>query len=355
MKTTIKRWLLPTAAIAVLLVMVAWMAGSFDNKVQPGQQSLPPPLAADTVPVTEQTVPLFEAVPASVEPKQATLIASRLLARIVKVNVRAGDRVQEGDLLVELEQGDLQSRVSQAQANVQSASARLTEARQALKRARDLGQRGLLAQADLDRSQANHDSLAAGLASAEQALNEAQAALSYARVRAPIAGRIVDRFAEPGDTAQPGMTLLSLYNPDYLRVEANVREGLALKLHLGDQLAVTIPALQSQRQAIIEELVPAGNPGSRSFLVKCRLDQGSGLLPGMYARLQVPAGEAQALLIPADRVAQLGQLDLAWVATDRGVERRFIRLGKHFANDWVEVLSGLSAGEQVLPVRTVTQ
>lgn len=355
MKITMKQWLVPTAAIVVLLLMVAWMAGSFDHKVQPGRAPLPAPLAADTVAVTAQTVPLFEAVPASVEPKQATLIASRLLARIVKVNVRAGDRVQEGDLLVELEQGDLQSRVSQAKANVQSASARLTEAKQALKRAQDLSQRGLLAQADLDRSQANHDSLAAGLASAEQALKEAQTALGYAQVRAPIAGRIVDRFAEPGDTAQPGMTLLSLYNPDYLRVEANVREALALQLALGEQLAVSIPALQSQRQAVIEELVPAGNPGSRSFLIKCRLDQGSGLLPGMYARLQVPAGEARALLVPVDRVAQVGQLDLAWVKTPGGVERRFIRLGKHHGDDQVEVLSGLAAGEQLLPVRSVTQ
>ncbi len=349
---SLTRWLVPLLAILLLLLMVAWMAGVFDDVIEPGLQ--PPAVTAteEGVPVEEQTVELFEAVPASVEAKQATLISSRLLARIVKVHVRAGDPVEEGQLLVELEQGDLQSRVSQAKANVQSASARLTEARQALKRAKTLRERGILAQADLDKAQANHDTLVAGLDSAQQGLEEAQTALGYAQVRAPIQGRIVDRFAEPGDTVQPGMKLLSLYNPNSLRVEANVREALALSLKLGQKLTVTIPALDKELTAVIEELVPAGNPGSRSFLVKSRLEQGMGLLPGMYARLKVPAGKTSVLLVPAERVAQVGQLDLLWVLGESGVERRYVRLGKAYPQGKVEVVSGLTPDDQVLSVQT---
>lgn len=349
---TLTRWLMPLLAILLLLLMVAWMAGIFDDVIEPGLESQAVTSTEDGVPVEEQTVELFEAVPASVEAKQATLISSRLLARIVKINVRAGDLVEEGQLLVELEQSDLQSRVSQAKANVQSVNARLTEAQQALKRAKTLRERGILAQADLDKAQANHDSLVAGLDNAQQGLEEAQTALGYALVRAPIKGRIVDRFAEPGDTVQPGMKLLSLYNPNSLRVEANVREALALSLKLGQKLNVTIPALNKELMAVIEELVPAGNPGSRSFLVKCRLEEGFDLLPGMYARLQVPAGEADILLVPAERVAKVGQLDLVWVAGQQGVERRYVRLGKAYPQGKVEVLSGLVSGEQVLSVQT---
>ncbi len=338
MKTKLPRWLVPVVAILLLLVMVMWMAGTFDDTIAPGLQTEATVGQGDAVVVEAQQVKLFEAVPASVEAKQATLISSRLLARIEKVLVRAGDPVAEGQLLVELEQSDLQSRVSQAKANVQSTSARLTEAQQALKRATTLKEKGLLAQADLDQARANHDALVAGMESAKQGLEEAQAALGYAQVRAPIAGRIVDRFAEPGDTAQPGMKLLSLYNPNSLRVEANVREGLALSLTLGQTLDVAIPALHSRQPAVIEELVPAGNPGSRSFLVKCRLDERAGLLPGMYARLQVPAGEASILLVPEDRVAHVGQLDLVWVAGAQAVERRYVRLGKTYPQGKVEVV-----------------
>ncbi|MCB1841908.1 MAG: efflux RND transporter periplasmic adaptor subunit [Halioglobus sp.] len=353
MKARGMQWLLPVAAIAALLLMVAWMAGSFDTRVPPARAAPASAAPEDAVAVVERRLALFEAVPATVEAKEATMISSRLLARIERVMVRAGDTVQEGQVLVELESDDLATRVSQAQANVQSVRARLTEARQALERATDLSRRGLLARADLDRARANHDALVASLASAEQALKEADTALGFARIRAPIGGRIVDRLAEPGDTVQAGTPLLALYNPLSLRVEANVRETLALALEPGQTLKVTIPSLNSERVAVIEELVPAGNTGSRSLLVKCRLEHGSSLLPGLYARLQVPAGEATALLIPAERVAQVGQLDIVWVATDQGIQRRYVRIGRALADGMVEVVSGLATGEKVIPIQGI--
>ena len=72
---------------------------------------------------------------------------------------------------------------------------------------------------------------------------------------------MVDRFAEPGDTASPGQKLLSLYNPVSLRVEARVREQLALKLAIGDELTVEVPALAQRYTARIEEIVPADQRG----------------------------------------------------------------------------------------------
>ncbi len=346
------KWLLPIAAIAGLLLLIAWMAGSFDQRTAPGRDNREYAMPADAIAVEERVVPVYEGVPATVEAKEATMISSRLLARIEQVLVRAGDSVQEGQLLVQLESDDLATRVSQAQANVESATARLTEARLSLQRAEDLSARGLLARADLDRARANHDALLASLTSAEQSLVEASTALRYASIRAPIAGRIVDRLAEPGDTVQAGTPLLALYNPLSLRVEAHVREALALALEPGQVLTVSIPSLDSERVAVIEELVPAGNPGSRSLLVKCRLEHGSSLLPGMYARLEVPAGATSALLVPADRVAHVGQLDLVWVATEGGIQRRYVRTGKPHAEGLLEILSGLSAGDRIIPIQT---
>jgi RND family efflux transporter MFP subunit len=258
--------------------------------------------------------------------------------------------VEKGQQLIELQKTDLQSRASQAEARIQSVSARLTEARQSLSRAVELTKKNLLAQADLDKAQANYDSLVADLSNAKQALVEANTALGFARVTAPISGRIVDRFAEPGDTAQPGVQLLSLYNPQSLRVEANVREKLALSLEIGQTLQVTIPARGMSVQSMIEEIVPAGNVGSRSFLIKTRLENSQGLLPGIYANLHIPAGTQSLLLIPEDRVAQIGQLDIVWVAHSDYVERRLIRTGKSYQDGMIEVISGLTENESILEV-----
>jgi hypothetical protein len=70
----------------------------------------------------------------------------------------------------------------------------------------------------------------------------------------------------------------------------------------------------------------------------------------MYARLLVPAGTESQLLIPADRVVQVGQLNLVWVLQDSQAYRRFVRIGNRVADDQIEILAGVAAGDLVLPV-----
>ena len=96
-------------------------------------------------------------------------------------------------------------------------------------------------------------------------------------------------------------------------------------------------------------MVPAADPGSRSFMVKARVSYDGQLLPGMYARMLVPAGNRHALLVPADRVLDYGQLNIVWIASEGGVDRRFIRIGREVRPGMLEVISGLEEGEQVLP------
>jgi RND family efflux transporter MFP subunit len=348
MPNPVKKIFMPIVAVVILLLMVAWMAGLFSDRIEPGLNPAPAHDTEQAITVGATEVAVIEPVPASVEAKQATVISSRILARINKIHIRAGDSVRTGELLIELEKSDLEAKVQQANEQVRAVSARLREARQNLDRISELYQRKLVARAELDRARANYDSLKAELAGARQAGEEAEAALAFSEIRAPIDGRVVDRFAEPGDTASPGAKLLSLYNPLTLRVEAQVREQLALALELGQALLVDIPSLNKTVDAVIEERVPAADPGSRSFLVKARVQFDKDMLPGMYARMLVPAGTEQQLLIPADRVVQVGQLNLVWVLQDGQAYRRFVRVGKALG-DQIEILAGLNPGEQVLP------
>ena len=345
-----KKIILPLLAIVALLLMIAWMAGLFVDKIEPGMDAIEQTGTGDPVAVEAAEVSIIEKVPASVEAAQATLISSRLLARIVAVRVRAGDSVSKGELLLELENSDIRAQVQQAEASIDANTARSTEARQNLGRVKELQAGGVMSVADLDKAQANHDALLADLAGARQALEEARTAMAYTEILAPFDGRVVDRFAEPGDTAQPGMKLLALYNPLSLRVEAQVREEVALGLEVGQALQVEIPSMQKIVDAVIEERVPAADPGSRSFLVKAGVAFDTSLLPGMYARLLIPIGRGTQLLIPADRVVHVGQLDLVWVYQDGQSYRRFVRIGQVDENGQVEILAGLSEGELVLPL-----
>jgi RND family efflux transporter MFP subunit len=345
------KWLMPVVAVVLLLLIIAWMAGSFDDKVEPGLTTLDPAESRNPVAVVMEEVTVTEPVPAGIGARQATTISSRTLARITRITVRAGDTVSKGQLLIELERSDLESRLQQAAEKVRAVTARLTEAKQSLERTEQLYEQDLVAAAALDEARANHAALTADLASARQAVNEAEVAISFTDIQSPIDGRVVERFAEPGDTASPGDKLLTLYNPMSMRVEAAVREGLATHLELGQEIQVEIPVLGSLLNARIEELVPAADPGSRSFMVKAQVDYTGQLLPGMYARMLIPAGIERLLVVPKERVIGYGQLDIVWVVSDGEVDRRFIRTGREVRPGVLEVISGLKAGEMILPHR----
>lgn len=349
------KWFAPLSAIAILGLMVAWMAGSFDEKVPPGTGEFESVSFADDTlfNVIQQEYEILEPVPASIAAKQTAIISARILARIEEVNVRAGDYVHKGQSLIVLERSDLKSRVSQASSQLKSVAVRLDEAKQSLERSKELNKRGLLALAPLEAAQANFKSLAAQKKRAQQALIEAKTALDYANVVAPFDGLIVDRFAQPGSTAQPGMSLLSLYNPSSVRVEANVREARAIELTLGQTLKMEIPSKGLSLSAEIEELVPAGNVASRTFLVKSRINDNSGLLPGMYARLLIPAGKSKRILVPKNYIANAGQMNIVWVLQTKGdkqiIEKRFVKVGMSQQGDLIEVISGLKEGETLVP------
>jgi len=353
-KSTVQKIFIPVIALTVLLLMVAWLAGSFNDKVAPAlnnsinNKAMVAQHNHYLLVATKEAV--FEPVAASLEAKQATIISARILARIEQINTRSGDLVKKGDLLIQLEQNDLQSQVLQTKQNIIAIQARVKEAKQNLDRAVELFKTKLVSEFELDKNRATYQMIHAELIAAKQALSQAQTTLSYASLIAPIDGRIIDRFAEPGDTAQPGIKLLSLYNPLSLRVEAQVREQLALTLTHGQTIEIELPSVNKIIQGEIEEIVPAANTGSRSFLIKARITYHENLLPGMYARMLIPAGEQTKLTIPVDSVAHVGQLDFVWLNVDGEIQRRFVRLGKE-KNGMITVVSGLMAGDKVLMIK----
>ncbi|MCX7064242.1 MAG: efflux RND transporter periplasmic adaptor subunit, partial [Proteobacteria bacterium] len=116
----------------------------------------------------------------------------------------------------------------------------------------------------------------------------------------------------------------------------------------GDRVTARVDALDVAVTATVEEIVPAADPGSRTFTLKALLPQVDGLFPGMFARLMIPLGTEVQLRIPAAAVQRAGQLDFVYVRTAIGDERRFVRIGKVESDATVIVRSGLANGESVV-------
>ncbi|MDX1649063.1 MAG: efflux RND transporter periplasmic adaptor subunit [Myxococcota bacterium] len=341
---------LSAAALAVGIgAAVAWLSGGCGERIAPGEVAPPAGEApATTAPARLETGPAVEWTSGAVESARRTAVASRILARIEAMRVTAGSEVEAGDLLVRLDARELEARVRESEEALRGARAALTLARTEHRRIARLVREGVEAPQRLDRAESTLRQAQAEVDRLEQALAEARTGLSYPEIRAPVSGRVVDRLAEPGDTAVPGRPLLRIYDPDLLRVEAPVRESLAVDLAVGDAVAVRVPALEAELEGVIDEIVPFAEPGARTLLVKVRLPARPGLFAGLYARIAVPAGTRRRVVVPEAAVTRVGQLAFVTVVPEAGPPaRRIVTLGPPAGPAEVEVLSGVADGEQV--------
>ncbi|MBW2274957.1 MAG: efflux RND transporter periplasmic adaptor subunit [Deltaproteobacteria bacterium] len=337
---------------AVLFASVAWLSGGCGERIGP-EDAIPgaAPLAADAprAGVVRERALVFEHASGSLHSSRHTTISSKILARIEEMPVRAGDVVERGTLVVRLDSRDLAARLRAAKETVVSAEAARELASSEFARITKLHAEQVASRQQLDRVTASRDMARAMLEAAEQAARDAEVGLSFGEIRSPVSGRVIDRLAEPGDTAAPGQALLHIYDPGALRLEAPVREVLATRLTPGQPLTVRVEALGLTLAGEIDEIVPAAEPGTRTFLVKVRLPADPRLFAGMFGRVEIPAGERVRLVVRHEAVERVGQLEYVRVVDGNGrVARRLVTTGPAALDGGVEVLSGLAAGEQVL-------
>ena len=338
-------------ALVLLAGVMAYLAGFFETKIHVDYSNAVSSAEGDSVYTVEViTEPLVEQSAGTVRAKVETVISPVVTATISSITVRSGDQVKQGEVVVRLDSRELKARAEQARQAVVAAKATRARVEKDLKRMQSIqkADAGAVSRADLDRAQAAVSTTRAQLLRAQRREDEAKTALSYSTLTAPIAGRVVERYADPGDTARQGEPLLRMYDPGTLRLEASVRESVASKLAKGQQLSVRIDALQKEFAGSVDEIVPSADPGSRSFLVKVSLSSSAGLYPGMFGRLLVPIGQIDRIYIPQNSVTRVGQLDFVIVKTTAGAVRRYVRLGGQATDDRVEAISGLSAGDRIL-------
>jgi RND family efflux transporter MFP subunit len=336
---------------------IAWWSGAFEPKIEPDQKAVasavPDSLAnyvKDQVHPVDQ--PYYAEAIGTLKAASRTQISARVMAEIKSIKVRAGDMVEKGDLLVELDREAMQRRLLQAKAELAAAEAAVDQTETEYTRAQKLikADPGAITDQQLKQAVFQYETAKAKRSGAEEALAEAEVLLSYTEIRAPKAGTIVERLAEPGDVAQPGIPLLELYDPTSLRLEVPVMEDLAITLKEGDELRVKIDALDNKEfLATVDEIVPQAEAASRSLLVKVKLPPSPELIEGMFGRLMIPAGVRRHLCLNAAAIERIGQLEFVYTVDEDGnPERRYIKTGRYGRPDRVEVLSGLKANETVL-------
>jgi membrane fusion protein (multidrug efflux system) len=334
----------------VLVLAVVWMSGGCGERIAPGD--LAPPAAtavANSDVVIAEHSQVYEQASGTLLSERRTTVASKILARIEEMPVKAGDTVQAGDVVVRLDSRDLEARLAASEQAVSAAEAALALARSERGRVEKLFASGVATRSEMDRTRKDLDVATSNLGAAQQHRIDAEVGRSHGEIRSPVTGRVVDRLAEPGDTAAPGVPLLRIYDPGSLRLEAPIREGLATQLRAGQPLVVTIASVDLELSGVIDEIVPFAEPGARTFLVKVRIPASPRLYAGMFGRVRVPGGERRRLTVAARAIETIGQLEFVEVVDAEGQRlRRLVTTGRPTQAGRIEVLSGLAEGERVV-------
>lgn len=302
----------------------------------------------------------FEAV-GTVKARTAAQIAARLAGTVSGALVREGERVGKGKLLVTIEAAESSAQAAAARAAVEEAARGVEEARarkrlvdttferyhnlfteQAVTRQEFDNRRGDKEVADQAAARAE-----ARLAAAQESARAAGAVAGYTRVTAPLAGIVTAKQAERGMTVFPGTPLLTVEEEGAYRLEAAVPESRIGGVKAGAKVRVAVDGAGVAAEGRIAEVVPAADPGSRTFTVKIDV-AGAGLRSGMFGRVFLPTGERQGILVPGKAVVERGALTSVWVL-DAGnrARMRLVKVGSPVGGR-VEILAGLAEGERVV-------
>lgn len=338
---------LPIGAIVVLML---WISGTFRHGIiQGGRPPVPEETAVGlaTCKVATQTIPATTEAVGTVQAEHVAAVSSRVVANVVEMRAYAGERVAQGETLVLLDDRDLRRRVGQAQDAARSAEASLHQARSDFNRDKPLFDQQVITPYDFEHTQTNLKTAEASLHRLQQAEQEAEVNLSYATIRSPFTGVVIDKLANGGDLAAPGKPLVSMYEQDRLWLEASVPEELLNHVRLNQPMAIRIDALGRDMRGRVVEIVPSSDPSSRTVAVRVRLNETRDIVPGMFGRLLIPTAPEEVVTIPASALIRAGQLTLVDVVDQGHVQRRTVQLGRAVGGRF-EVLSGLVSGETVV-------
>jgi multidrug efflux pump subunit AcrA (membrane-fusion protein) len=365
-----KRTLLAGAAIGVAATLLAACGGADDT--QPPVTAAP--LAVRTTTVSQVRAQAWFDAGGVVAADESATIASRIVAPVRAVHVRAGDAVRAGDVLVTLDARDLSAQAREAGAASESAEHALAQARsEEVSAAADqrlalawrtrmatLHERGSATAQEFDEAEARLASANARQTGAQAAVEQAIARVaslragaeaaaitqSFTTIRAPFAGIVTERLTDPGNLASPGVPLLRLDAAGPRRVEVSVDESRAAQVHPGDPVQVLIEGA-APIDGRVSEVARTVTPDQRAFVVKVSLPREASPRTGTFARVRFRGATEPALVIPSESLRRQGQVTSVFVVQDGVARLRLVQVGET-GDEGTHVQAGLDAGEVVV-------
>ncbi len=307
--------------------------------------------------------------------RRAATVSSKVTGKVIEVLVEEGMKVEAGQVLARID--DLNARASLRLAEAQLESARqarketkanLDQAERELQRFKQLIEQKVASASDLDRAEASAKSLQARLeyqqsqvAVAESEVAQWKQQLDDTIVRAPFAGIVTAKNAQPGEMISPmsagGFTrtgICTLVDMSSLEVEVEVNESYINRVEPGQRVVATLDSYPDwQIPCKVIAIIPTADRQKATVKVRVGFDQlDKRILPDMAVKVAFQGGDEAApvsrgITIPKSAIREQDGRTVAWVVHDGRVERRAITLATK-SGDELSVAAGLSSNERVV-------
>ncbi|QGP91663.1 Macrolide export protein MacA [Neomoorella glycerini] len=325
-------------------------------------------------------------------PVRVASVVSKLAGQVLAVKADVGDRVQAGQVLVEIDTKELQAQLRQAEAAVRGVQDQAEQARIGMEtaqvaianagvaldaaqkyydRIKALADAGAASQSQLDDARTKLDQAkngldaakkqyevakkqyeiasGSGLAQAQAAVNTIKVNMSNAVITSPITGVVTNRNINPGEMAAPTspLPLLTIADTSTLKLQGTVGQEAVPLLAGGQKVTVTMDALPGREfTGTVTQVGPVAAATGQRFPVEISLANPGELKAGMTARAVFKLAAPEGVVVPLAAVRTDGGQDYVFVVKNGKVERRPVVLGLK-NEEQVMVLKGLEAGEQV--------
>lgn len=308
-------------------------AGSDDPDTQDKGKT---PIPVETAEVRIGEVSSYLSATANLVPENEVKVLAEWEGRLAQLHVEEGRRVSAGQILAELADDD-------AEIALEKAEVKASNARLAHDRAQRLEDQGLMAREAFDQTTVEHRI-------AQQELEEARWKLEKTRIRAPFAGRVTERFVQPGQHLRPGDELFTVADFDPLVARVFLPEKDVLALTEGRPVRIT---LKADEEVVIDGRIRQISPvvDTATGTVKVTVEAVSPppqVRPGAFVQVDVVRETHEAaLLLPKQALIRELQKAYVFVAEDGVAEKRELELGIEEGTA-VEALAGVEAGERVI-------
>jgi RND family efflux transporter MFP subunit len=370
-----RNWLWPTILVAIVAAGALWLLvlqpSSSAVQVETDIARSPPSAAAANS--------VLDASGYVVARRQAT-VSSKVTGKVEEVFIEEGMRVEAGDVVATLDDSTQQAQLELALAQVDSARAALAEIEAQLRnamlerdRTRDLAGRDLASKSSLDAAEASYDELAARLATGRENVDVADRNVGLARdslanmtIRAPFAGMVVSKNAQPGEMISPvsaggGFTrtgICTIIDTDSLEIEVDVNESYIQRVKAGQRVSAVLDAYPDWRiPAEVIAIVPTADRQKATVRVRVGfLERDERVLRDMGVKVAFLGDaaatdtreEVQGVMIAADALQSDAAGDFVWLVRGNTVERRSVVVGGPRDRTRVLVASGLVAGDTIV-------